>query len=507
MPDRHLEDDTVQAPGAEEVSILPWPALFRERMRARVERSSKYPYLVLGTALFGLFSVGFTITILAVSLSTIADDLGASKTTLTWVITGPLLAFGIVGPTFGKLGDLYGQKKIYLIGLVGSALFAIGIALSWNATSLIAFRVLGAAAGAACGPASMALIYSVFPPERRVQAMGLWSMVGAGGPVLGVVAGGPIVEALSWRWIFVIQAPLALFAALVAALILPETKPGRKSRLDIVGAGLLALGVTSLLLALNRGPVLGWSHAVVVGGFVAGPALLLAFVWWERRVPAPLIKLEYLRRRNVAAPIATQAFTNFAYMGGFIITPFFLSEVFGYGETRIGLLSIARPLAFSIAAPLGGLVAVRVGERKAGVTGAVAVVLSMFMLARLGGSTSDALVMGSLALSGLGLGVSSPSMAATIANAVDEDDLGIAGAAQQLLTQVGVVAGIQLMQTVQVSAEDTLGLVDSYHRAYLLGAGVAALGVVTALFVRSSRRDEGAPQGALDEQELVGSTP
>jgi predicted MFS family arabinose efflux permease len=253
--------------------------------------------------------------------------------------------------------------------------------------------------------------------------------------------------------------------------------------------------------------VLGWSHAVVVGGFVAGPALLLTFVWWERRVPAPLIKLEYLRRRNVAAPIATQAFTNFAYMGGFIITPFFLSEVFGYGETRIGLLSIARPLAFSIAAPLGGLVAVRVGERKAGVTGAVAVVLSMFMLARLGGSTSDALVMGSLALSGLGLGVSSPSMAATIANAVDEDDLGIAGAAQQLLTQVGVVAGIQLMQTVQVSAEDTLGLVDSYHRAYLLGAGVAALGVVTALFVRSSRRDEGAPQGALDEQELVGSTP
>jgi len=106
-------------------------------------------------------------------------------------------------------------------------------------------------------------------------------------------------------------------------------------------------------------------------------------------------------------------------------------------------------------------------------------------------------VMGSLALSGIGLGVSSPSMAATIANAVDEDDLGIAGAAQQLLTQVGVVAGIQLMQDVQVSAQDTLGLVGSYHRAYLLGGAVAALGVVSAAFVRRSGRDEGAPRGAF----------
>jgi MFS family permease len=144
---------------------------------------------VLGTALFGLFTVGFTITILAVSLSTIAGDLGTSETTLTWVITGPLLAFGIVGPASGKAGDIWGQKRVFLIGLAGSALFAVGIAAAWDATSLIAFRVLAAASGAACGPAAMALIYSVFPREGRVKAMGYWSMVMAGGPVIGVVAG------------------------------------------------------------------------------------------------------------------------------------------------------------------------------------------------------------------------------------------------------------------------------------------------------------------------------
>lgn len=486
----HDELVSISAPGADEVSILAWPLLFRQRFIARVERSSKYPWLVLVAALYGLFATGFTITILAVSLPTIADDLGSSTTTLTWVITGPLLAFGVVGPAAGKAGDLFGQKRVYLLGLFLSGVLALGIAFSWNATSLIAFRVLAAAAGAASGPASMAMINQVFPRERRVQAMGYWSMIGAGAPVLGVVAGGPIVEAISWRVIFLMQAPLVFFGVALSALILPETVRKRGIKLDVVGAALLAVGVTGLLLALNRGPVLGWDSPLVIGGFIASPIVLLSFWKWEQRVPQPLVRLEYLRRRNVAAPVATQTFTNFAYMGGFIITPLLLSEVFDYGPSRVGLLSIARPLTFAVAAPLGGRLALKVGERSMGVAGAAAVVLSMLALAQVTTSSSDLIVIGSLALSGVGLGVSSPSMAATIANDVDQDDLGIAGAVQQMLTQVGVVAGIQLMQTLQVAVEDSRGLVGSYQAAYYLGAAVCCLGVLTAAFVRRSRPDD-----------------
>jgi EmrB/QacA subfamily drug resistance transporter len=481
-------DVNLDAPGAEEVHVVAWPLLLQRRVAERVGSSSRYPWIVLGTVLAGLFSVGFTITILAVSLSSIAEDVGSSKTTLTWVITGPLLAFGIVGPAFGKAGDLFGQKRMYLIGMTGSAVFAIGIALSWDATSLIAFRVLASAFGAASGPASMALIYSVFPQDRRVQAMGYWSMIGAGAPVLGVVAGGPVVEAISWRLIFVVQAPLVLFCVLLAAMVLPETERSERVRFDVLGTVLLGIGVTSLLFALNRGTVLGWDHAAVVGGFVTSPVMLVLFAAWERRAPSPLLRLSYLKRRNVAAPIATQFFTNFAYMGGFIITPFLLDDVFGYGETRIGLLSIARPLTFSIVAPLAGYAAIRVGERATGVFGAAGVAVSMLLLAQVGRSSSDLLVVAGLALSGMGLGSSSPSMAATIANAVEERDLGIAGAAQQMMTQIGVVAGIQLMQTVQAAGERSAGLVGSYQRAYLLGAVVCALGVVSAAFVRRSPR-------------------
>jgi EmrB/QacA subfamily drug resistance transporter len=478
----------VEAPGADEVGILPWPELWRQRLVERMAGSSKYPWFVLGTTLFGLFTVGFTITILSVSLPSIADDLGSTVGTVTWVITGPLLAFGIVGPAVGKAGDLWGHKRIYLAGLAGSAVFAAGVAASWDAGSLIAFRVLGAAFGAACGPASMALIYSVFPPERRVQAMGYWSMVMAGGPVLGVVAGGPIVEALSWRWIFVVQAPLAAFGVVVAFLLLPETERGERTRFDIPGIVLLGIGVTSLLVALNRGPELGWSSPVVVGAFALAPVGIAAFIAWEVRTEHPLIRLDYLRRRNVAAPIATQFFLNFAYMGGFIITPLLLAQGFGYGETRIGLLVIARPLAFAVTAPLGGAVALRVGERVAGVFGGVAVTASMVALAALQPGMSDLVVVGALALSGVGVGAASPSMAASVANAVDEADLGIAGAAQQLLTQVGVVAGIQLMQTVQASRVDAVGLVGSFSEAYLLGGAVSALGIVSAAFVLRSPR-------------------
>jgi MFS family permease len=318
--------------------------------------------------------------------------------------------------------------------------------------------------------------------------MGYWSMVGAGAPVLGVVAGGPIVEALSWRLIFVIQAPLALFCMVLGALVLPETERQTRVKFDVVGSVLLGVGVTSVLFALNRGPILGWSHAVVVGGFCISPLMLVAFAWWERRTPTPLLRLDYFTRRNVAAPIAVQFFTNFAYMGGFIITPFLLDDVFHYTPSHIGMLSISRPLTFAIVAPLAGYAAIRVGERTAGIFGALVVSLSMVLLAQVGRSSSDLLVIGGLALSGMGLGASSPSMAATIANAVDESDLGIAGAAQQMMTQIGVVAGIQLMQTVQIAGQHSVGLVSSYHRAYLLGAVVCGFGVISAAFVQRSPR-------------------
>jgi EmrB/QacA subfamily drug resistance transporter len=498
----------MEAQGGTEGAVLPWPLLLRARVHERMADHPRYPWVVLIAALFGLFSVGFTITILSVSIPRIADELGSDTSTVTWVVTGPLLAFAVVGPAAGKLGDLLGHRRVYAWSMACVCLFAALIALSWNAGSLIAFRTLGAATGAATGPASIAVINRLFPPERRVQAMGWWSMVAAGGPVIGVVAGGPVVETFGWRWIFIAQVPLTLAGLLLALVVLPDTER-RPASFDVPGALTLAVGGTSLLLAINRGPSLGWSSPLIVGGFVLAPLAVVAFIVIERRSAHPLLPLRYLRQRNFTFAIATQCCTNFAYMGGFVITPLFLEEVFGYPETRVGGLMISRPLAFAIMGPVAGYVALRVGERTTAIVGAAFVFASMLALASVAPGSSDLVIIGALALSGIGIGTSAPSLAASVANSVDERDLGVAGAFQQMMTQLGVVIGIQLMQTVSVVRESSVGAVEAYGEAYLVGGAVGAVGVVLSCFVRSSirGRDEAAPKGGLESTEVALATP
>lgn len=481
-----------EAPGATETVVVPWPMLLRRRVVRRVEASDRYRWWVLATCLTGLFAVGITITILTISLPRLARDLHSDTSTMTWVITGPLLAFGVIGPLVGKVSDVWGPRRVYLLGLTISMIFAIASALAWNASSLIAFRVLAGAESASVGPAALALILRSFAQEDRVKAMGWWSLIGAGAPVLGVVLGGPAIEAFgSWRVIFAAQVPLTLTALGIGFLVLPRAHTGDdepRTPVDVRGALTLAAAATSLLFALNRAPVWGWTSPGVLAAFAIAPVASVAFVAIERRVDHPLIPLDYLRRRNFAMPIGVQFFTNFAYMGSFFLTPLFLKDAFGYGETRIGSLSIARPLTFSISAPIAGYVAVRVGERSAAVVGALAVLGSMLVWSQIAPGSASLAIVGALALAGVGLGISSPSMSSTVANAVDEESFGVVGAAQQLVLQLGIVAGIQATQTFQAAREPHVGLIGSYHQAYLLAGAVCVAGVICALFVRSADR-------------------
>ena len=477
--------------GSTPVVSVPWALVFRRRVAGRLERSPRFGWYVLLVALTGMFSVGFTITILGVAIKDIAADFDSTETTVAWVITGPILAFALVGPALGRAGDVFGHRRVYLISLTLSAAFAGLIALSWDAPSLITFRVLGAAGGAATGPSAMAMINRVFEPGRRVQAMGYWSMVAAGAPVLGVVAGGPIVDNYSWRWIFVFQVPVTLVAVVLAALVLPETKRERGLEFDIKGAVLLGASLGGLLFAINRIAEWGLTSPVVWLGLALAIVAGWAFVKVERSVESPLVPPQYFRRRNVAMPMTAQFFLNFAYMGGFIITPLLLQDdgAFGYSATRAGLFTIARPLTFAISGPIMGWIALKVGERVNATLGSVAVVTSMGLLAYGAVEVTGSWIVAGLALSGFGLGAAVPSLSAAVANAVDEADFGIAGAVQQMAAQIGVVLGIQIMQSVQVSRLDD-GVPESFAAAYLLGGAVAAVGVIAAALVLSTPRDE-----------------
>jgi EmrB/QacA subfamily drug resistance transporter len=476
------------APAIGETAGVAWPLLLRDRITRRAHGSARFQWWVLCTVLLGLLSVNVTFTVFAVALPRIAREFDTSVNALIWVITGPMLGFGVFAPVLGKMGDLYGHRRLYLAGVCGSLVTTSLSAIAWDPGSLIAFRTLGAVIGAASGSASMALVFNHFDRDDRVKAMGWWSLVGAGGPVIGVAVGGPLIEAVGWRWIFVGQLPLQVAALGLAAAVLKEAERGRRHRLDWPGALLLGFGVSCLLLALNRGPEWGWTSAPVVGALVLGSVLLFAFTAVERRAPEPLLPLSVLRRRNFALPIGAALFANFAYMGGFILAPLLLHDVYGYGESKIGVFVIARPLTFSLAAPVAGYLAVKVGERTSALAGTLAVVVSMLAFAVVEPATTPLVALGALALSGLGLGGALPSISSSVANAVDEDQLGIASASQQLLTQVGVVSGIQVLSTVQAET-------GSFRAAYLAGAGVAALGVVCAALVRNRPRP-GSPSAS-----------
>jgi EmrB/QacA subfamily drug resistance transporter len=503
VTDHHdAEELSYGAGGGDEVVVVPWPVLFRDRIAERVADSDRFRWWVLWTLLAGLFSVNFTFTIFAISLPRLAREFGSTENTLTWVLTAPLLAYGVAAPALGRAGDVYGHKRTYLIGLAVASVAAGLSAVAWGVGPLVAARALDGICGAATGAASMAMIFRVFPPHDRVKAMGYWSLVGAGGPVIGVVIGGFVIEHFSWRWIFAAQVPMCLLSLLLASALLPDTERRQRGGLDKAGAVLLTVTTVSVLFALNRGPEWGWSHPVVVGGFLLGPLAAIGFVLVERNAAEPLLPLQYLRQRNFGFAIAAGALSNFAYLGGFVLAPLLLAKVYGYDESRISWMVIARPLTFSISAPLAGYLAVRLGERASAVTGTAAVMASMLAFAALTRHSADVAIIGALMLSGVGLGISSPSIAASVGNAVKESDLGIASAAQQVMMQVGTVAGIQLMVTVQAARQRSAGLVGSFHDAYLLGAGVALVAVVCSCFLRSYQRDDAttpAPRAGVGE--------
>ena len=466
----------------------------RGRVVRTLEGRGSYQRWVLLSALAGMFATSFPITILVVSLGDIALAFDTSETTLAWVLSAPLLASAVALPVLGRMGDLYGHRRVFLAGFALSTVTAAVTALAWNPLSLIGLRTLTQVIGAATMPTSMALIMSVFRPHERVKAMGYWSLVGAGAPAIGLVVGGPLVEAVGWRMVFVLQASLGLVALLVSSLVLKETVRQERVPFDVMGAATLALGVGSAMFALNQSIDWGWSSPAVIGPALVAPVGLLAFVRVERRTDHPLLPLDFFRRRNFTAPAANSFFCDAAYMGAFMLAPLLLRFDFGYSLSATAFFMLLRPLSFSVFSPVGGALASRIGERASAVLGDAIFVAAMVQFALGAWLHSIELVSSALVFQGLGNGLSRPSITASMANSVDESDFGIVAASQRLVQQVGAAVGITLLTVAYGGVNET----GPFTRAFALGALLAIGSLVTATFVQSVDRRAEQPEPALE---------
>lgn len=439
---------------------------------------------MLAVALFGLFSTNFNVSVLALVVPTLVGEFKSAPSTVSWLVVGPTLAYAVFGPTAGKLGDLYGRRRVYLVGLAGCGVLAACTAAAPTALLAILFRTASAVFGQSTSPTGMAIISEVFPDNQRVKALGYWGLVQAGGPVLGMVAGGLVIDNVGWRWIFVAQVPLTALAFFAARRVLPASRRLPDVRFDVVGTILLALAAFTLLFAVNRGPLWGWGNRMVVVLLLVAPLAAAGFVAWERVATHPLLPLRYFRNREFTIPMVTQAFCQVAYQGGFVLIPLMLTQLYGFNATRISFLTIGRPFLWGLAGPLSAWLVVRAGNRRVVLAGVFLNIAACLALTRIGLGTSQIEIVLLLGFAGVGVGIIVAPLMAMLTMSVGRQDLGVASATSQMMVQIGSAGGVQLMQAIQVSRLAADGVAGSYHAAFVAGAVVSGVAIISAATIR-----------------------
>ncbi len=429
---------------------------------------------MLVTCLVGVFATSFPVTILTVSLGDIAKDFDTSETTIAWVVSAPMLAGAVSLPLLGRLGDIIGQRRVFLVGFFLAAVTAALTASAWSVFTLIAFRTLSQVIGAGTGPSSMALIMREIPRTERVKAMGWWSLVGAGAPALGLAAGGPLVELIGWRYVFVAQAVFSILPVMIAYLVLEEVVPNEEKKgFDLLGALTLALAAGGIMFALTQGRAWGWTDPAVLAAGAAGPIFGAAFVAVERRSTSPLLPLSLLHRPNFVLPLGAEFFAGAAYMGAFVVTPLFLRGVLGWELSAVALLMLLRPASLSLSSPVGGQLGTKVGEQRAALAGITVLSLSMGLFA-IAAFQGFVIVVGiALVLQGIAMGIYGPSIGAILVNSVDDDSIGMASATQRMVQQIGNALGISLLISVYGGVSTDV----AFGRAYVAAAIVSFIGL------------------------------
>jgi MFS family permease len=481
-------------------------ASLRSRLDAGGADGRGSPTLTLWVALTGLFATTFPVTVLGLAVPEMAKSLHTDERTLTWAVTLPIVCSALALPVLGKMGDLYGHRRVFLTGFALATVTTALTATAWSAGTLIAWRTLTAVTGAATQPSSLALINSSYPPERRARAMGWWAMVAAGAPVIGLIIGGPVIDQIGWQMLFVLQAALMVVPVIAAKIVLRET-PRKHARFDFLGAAALSIGVGALMLAVSEIPKWGVTDPAILICLVVAPLAVLAFVHIERRVAAPLLPLEFFGRRDFCASVLASFFSQAAYMGAFWIASLMMINMFGYTPTGAVPILAIRPAIFAMASPLGGLVATRFGNRFSATVGCLVLGVGLSGLALGAGKESLAIVVGvGFVFQGLGFGLLRPAISTAIANSVDQEDLGVAGASERLMAQIGTALGITLL----VSVYD--GQIDQLSAAYLVGVAFAFGGLVFSALMLGTRRQRSGSlaEVALGEtarEETLGAVP
>ncbi|WP_107474280.1 MFS transporter [Streptomyces sp. NRRL S-340] len=418
-------------------------------------------------------------TIVNIALPSAQRDLHMSDANRQWVITAYTLAFGGLLLLGGRIADLAGRKRTFVIGLVG---FAAASAFGGAATSsglLFGARALQGAFAAVLAPSALSLLTTAFTdPRERGKAFGIYGALAGSGSAIGFILGGLLTEYLDWRWCLYVNVPIAVVAVLGAFALLHERPGHAGARLDVPGAVLGCGGLVAVVYGFSEAQPRGWTDALVLALFAAGAAMLAAFVWWQTRAPVPLLPLHVLRERNRAGCFLTMLLAVIGMFGLFLFMTYYLQEILGYSPLRTGLAFLPLTAAIVVGSTqISARLLHHVAPRALMVPGMLLAAGGLLLLTRLTvASRYTTEVLPALLLMGLGMGLTFMPVFATATAGVAARDAGVTSATVNTAQQVGGSIGTALLNTVAISS--STAYITAHLRAPADRARVVPEGVV-----------------------------
>jgi EmrB/QacA subfamily drug resistance transporter len=395
---------------------------------------------------FALFMIMLDNTVVNVALPSIQRDLHASLSSLEWTMNAYTLTFAVLLVTGGRLGDIFGRRRMFLFGVVVFGISSLVIGVSPNDATLVAFRAVQGIGAAFMMPATLSIITQTFPAEQRGMAIGTWAGVSALALAIGPVVGGLLTEDVSWRAIFFINPPIALGAVAVTLFATRESRDETVGRsVDLAGIAALTVGLTAFVLALVEANSWHWGSTRIVGLFALAIVALAAFVRIELRARAPMLDFSFFRSRTSAGVNIVAFLITFAMFAQFFFLTLYMQNVLHYSPLQTGVRFLPSTVVIIIMGPVAGRLADRVGSRPLMALGLVLVSTALFIQSHITVHSGYGLLLPGFILMGLGMGLVMSPMSTAAMNAVDRTKAGAASGVLSMSRMVGGSVGLAVM--------------------------------------------------------------
>jgi EmrB/QacA subfamily drug resistance transporter len=467
----------------------------------------------LGAMCFALFMIMLDNTVVNVALPSIQRDLQASISGLEWTTSGYTLSFAVILATGGRLGDIFGRRLVFLIGVVIFALSSATAGLAPDQTALVVSRVVQGIGAGLMMPGTLSIITDAFPPHERGKAMGTWAGVSALALAIGPVLGGLLTEHVSWRAIFYLNVPVAIGAVIATLFAVRESRDtGVGKEVDYLGVATLTTGLTALVLALVEGNSWGWGSVPIVSLLAGSIVGLASFVFVEQRVKAPIVQFELLSHRNYLGASIVALIITFAMMGVFFFLALYMQNILGYSPLEAGVRFLPSTLMIVAVAPISGRLADRFGARWLIVGGLSLLTASLLIFTQIAVDSSYADLLPGFMLLGIGIAMTMSPMTSAAMNAVPVQKAGVASGVLSMFRMVGGSLGVAVTGAIFQSAVGAdfasatpQEFVDALSTAMGVSAAVVAVGVVVAaLVIRTSRKPVEVPAEVAEAEASPG---